>query len=111
MVNAFEDAVAYAKWIGARSLFCAVVFCIAAASLAAGQPQRQDARPAARPNIVWISNEDLSPHLGAYGDGLARTPVLDRFDQGIHSLHARIHDGAVREGKRKDSLGERANFR
>jgi N-sulfoglucosamine sulfohydrolase len=32
-----------------------------------------------RPNILWISNEDMSPHLGAYGDALARTPVLDRF--------------------------------
>src|SRR3712207_8265517 len=28
---------------------------------------------------VWISNEDMSPRLGAYGDRLARTPVLDRF--------------------------------
>jgi N-sulfoglucosamine sulfohydrolase len=35
--------------------------------------------PPVRPNIVWISNEDMSPHLGAYGDALARTPVLDRF--------------------------------
>ena len=34
---------------------------------------------AARPNIVWISNEDMSPRLGAYGDRLARTPVLDRL--------------------------------
>jgi N-sulfoglucosamine sulfohydrolase len=32
-----------------------------------------------RPNIVWISNEDMSPRLGAYGDRLARTPVLDRL--------------------------------
>jgi N-sulfoglucosamine sulfohydrolase len=32
-----------------------------------------------RPNIVWISNEDMSPHIGAYGDKLARTPVLDRL--------------------------------
>ena len=31
------------------------------------------------PNIVWISNEDMSPHLGAYGDPLARTPNLDRL--------------------------------
>ena len=31
------------------------------------------------PNIVWISNEDMSPQLGAYGDKLARTPVLDRL--------------------------------
>jgi len=36
-------------------------------------------RPASKPNIVWISNEDMSPHLGAYGDALARTPTLDRF--------------------------------
>jgi N-sulfoglucosamine sulfohydrolase len=33
----------------------------------------------AKPNIVWISNEDMSPRLGAYGDAVARTPVLDRL--------------------------------
>src|SRR5262245_59452639 len=33
--------------------------------------------PQPRPNIVWISNEDMSPRLGAYGDTLARTPHLD----------------------------------
>ena len=32
-----------------------------------------------RPNIVWISNEDMSPRLGAYRDRIARTPVLDRL--------------------------------
>jgi arylsulfatase A-like enzyme len=37
------------------------------------------APPATRPNIVWISTEDMSPRLGAYGDRLARTPVLDRL--------------------------------
>jgi arylsulfatase A-like enzyme len=37
------------------------------------------ARPPVRPNIVWISNEDMSPRLGAYGDAIARTPVLDRL--------------------------------
>ena len=35
--------------------------------------------PARKPNILWISNEDMSPHLGAYGDRTARTPVLDRL--------------------------------
>ncbi len=35
--------------------------------------------PPRRPNIIWISNEDMSPRLGVYGDALARTPVLDRF--------------------------------
>jgi len=46
---------------------------------AAGPAPQQSARPSSRPNIVWISNEDMSPHLGAYGDALARTPVLDRL--------------------------------
>jgi N-sulfoglucosamine sulfohydrolase len=36
-------------------------------------------RTPARPNILWISNEDMSPHLGVYGDAIARTPVLDRL--------------------------------
>jgi arylsulfatase A-like enzyme len=30
-----------------------------------------------RPNILWITCEDISPHLGAYGDAYARTPNLD----------------------------------
>ena len=37
------------------------------------------ARAAVRPNVLWISNEDMSPHLGVYGDTLARTPTLDRL--------------------------------
>ena len=40
---------------------------------------QSSARPTSRPNIVWISNEDMSPRLGAYGDKIARTPVLDRL--------------------------------
>jgi N-sulfoglucosamine sulfohydrolase len=37
-----------------------------------------------RPNILWISTEDLSPHLGCYGDELAKTPNLDKLaSQGI----------------------------
>jgi len=33
----------------------------------------------ARPNILWISAEDLSPDLGAYADAYAVTPTLDRL--------------------------------
>lgn len=33
--------------------------------------------PADRPNIVWISLEDITPMMGAYGDEYARTPVFD----------------------------------
>jgi len=36
-------------------------------------------RPDARPNILWISAEDLSPDLGCYGDSYAKTPNLDRL--------------------------------
>ena len=33
--------------------------------------------PADRPNILWISLEDITPMMGAYGDEYARTPVFD----------------------------------
>ncbi|MBN1108959.1 MAG: sulfatase [Bacteroidales bacterium] len=37
-----------------------------------------------RPNILWISTEDMSPHLGCYGDKVAKTPNIDRLAaQGI----------------------------
>ncbi|HEY1108248.1 MAG TPA: sulfatase-like hydrolase/transferase, partial [Opitutaceae bacterium] len=36
-------------------------------------------RGADRPNILWITCEDTSPHLGAYGDTFAVTPQLDAF--------------------------------
>ncbi|MEM7230965.1 MAG: sulfatase-like hydrolase/transferase [Planctomycetota bacterium] len=32
-----------------------------------------------RPNILWLSCEDISPNLGCYGDPDATTPNLDRF--------------------------------
>jgi len=35
--------------------------------------------PSERPNILWITSEDNSPFLGAYGDSLADTPNLDRL--------------------------------
>ncbi len=32
-----------------------------------------------RPNILWLVCEDISPHLGCYGDQQAHTPYLDKF--------------------------------
>ncbi len=32
-----------------------------------------------RPNILWITAEDMSPALGSYGDPDAKTPNLDAF--------------------------------
>jgi arylsulfatase A-like enzyme len=37
------------------------------------------ARGADKPNILWLTAEDLSPNLGCYGDTYATTPNLDRF--------------------------------
>lgn len=34
-----------------------------------------------RPNILWLSVEDMGPHLGCYGDTLAKTPNLDALAQ------------------------------
>jgi len=43
----------------------------------------------ARPNIVWISAEDLSPDLGIYGDGYAASPTLDQLArEGARFTHA-----------------------
>ncbi len=34
---------------------------------------------AQRPNILWITAEDMSPTLGCYGDDFATSPNIDRF--------------------------------
>lgn len=36
-------------------------------------------RAAEQPNILWLTAEDIGPHLGCYGDTYADTPHLDRF--------------------------------
>lgn len=47
------------------------------------------ATAADRPNIVWISVEDISSHLGCYGDPNATTPHLDAFArQGVRYTRA-----------------------
>jgi N-sulfoglucosamine sulfohydrolase len=55
---------------------------IGAASLLAANASAQ--QPQKHPNILWISTEDMSPHLGCYGDKVAKTPNIDRLaSQGI----------------------------
>lgn len=34
---------------------------------------------AEQPNILWLTAEDIGPHLGCYGDSYADTPVLDEL--------------------------------
>ncbi|MCS7046389.1 MAG: sulfatase-like hydrolase/transferase [Gemmataceae bacterium] len=52
-----------------------VWFAVGPGSLDAGEAQP----PNKLPNIVWITSEDHGPHLGCYGDKVARTPNLDRL--------------------------------
>jgi len=49
----------------------------------------QTAGPAAdRPNILWLSCEDISPHIGCYGDPHAITPHIDRLAaEGVRYTH------------------------
>lgn len=49
----------------------------------------QEPASADPPNILWLSAEDLSPRLGAYGDPVARTPRLDALaEEGVLFTHA-----------------------
>ncbi len=76
-----------------RSVF-ARIFCLLVFALIAGfpvTPEKSHAKqsPLARPNILWISAEDLSPDLGCYGDTYSRTPNLDKLaSQGVRYTNA-----------------------
>lgn len=66
----------------------------ALAVLALLGPHRLSAAPTLRPNILWITCEDISPELGCYGDDYARTPNLDRLaGQGMRFTHCFTHIG------------------
>ena len=53
------------------------IFLLGIFSLENGYSQSDD-----RPNILWISVEDISSNLGCYGDSFAKTPVLDKLAEG-----------------------------
>ena len=65
---------------------------LALAALLAAAPPEPPAPPnfaADRPNVLWITCEDLSPRLGCYGDAVARSPRLDRLAaEGTRYSHA-----------------------
>src|SRR5262245_35786788 len=45
--------------------------------------------PGARPNVLWITCEDISPDIGCFGDAYAVTPNIDRFAaQGVRYTRA-----------------------
>jgi N-sulfoglucosamine sulfohydrolase len=51
------------------------------------QAQVKKSKP--QPNILWITCEDMSPHLGSYGDSQVKTPYLDKLaSEGIRYTRA-----------------------
>jgi uncharacterized sulfatase len=63
----------------AATLLAVAGFIIAANGNAA--PSAKKGESASRPNILWITCEDTSPHFSFYGDTFGTTPNLDRFAQ------------------------------
>ncbi|MFW6161921.1 MAG: sulfatase-like hydrolase/transferase [Planctomycetota bacterium] len=61
-----------------RFLHLAAGTALAGAGALGAEPARE------RPNILWLTCEDISPDLGCYGDDYAVTPHLDAFaKQGV----------------------------
>ena len=72
-----------------RSLLVTVVPAAALAWFAGLAFAGDDPAAAGPPNILWITCEDISPHLGCYGDGYAVTPNIDRLaEQGVRYTRA-----------------------
>ncbi len=62
-------------------LSISLIACLAAAP--------RPAIAADRPNILWISCEDICPDLGCYGDKYSHTPNIDKLaGEGIRYTHA-----------------------
>lgn len=60
-------------------VFTSAVLALAFFGASADSAGAASAPAPARPNILWITCEDTSPLLGAYGDTFAVTPNLDAF--------------------------------
>jgi len=68
-----------------------VLFIAGLFSCKPSEEKKQIAEPASfpdRPNILWISCEDMSPRVGCYGDPIAQTPNIDNLaTQGARYTH------------------------
>jgi N-sulfoglucosamine sulfohydrolase len=60
-------------------LRAAVVIAAIAGALGAASPQAAGAAGPQRPNILWLTVEDMSLWIGPYGDATVPTPNLDRL--------------------------------
>ena len=64
--------------IGKRTLCLIMLLAVVVASCSSLE-ESENASSGARPNIVLMMVEDLSPRIGAFGDNVALTPNLDRL--------------------------------
>ena len=74
-----------------RREFLRNVGVVAGAAVIAPGGLRGAAKPQAegKPNILWITCEDMSSTLGCYGDAYATTPNIDRFaGESVRYTHA-----------------------
>ena len=53
----------------------AFLYCSATVSAQTEHGELQEKQP--KPNVLWLTAEDIGPQLGCYGDSVARTPNLD----------------------------------
>ncbi|MES2796758.1 MAG: sulfatase-like hydrolase/transferase, partial [Bacteroidota bacterium] len=66
-----------------------IAYLIALILITSFTPQSGKNESINRPNILWITCEDMSPHLGSYGEKLAKTPVLDQLaKEGVRYTNA-----------------------
>ena len=69
--------------IRAGSNFKKIFLCFALISVSETKAQQKG------PNILWITCEDISPYIGAYGDKLVKTPNIDQLaKEGIRYMKA-----------------------
>jgi len=67
-----------------RDFFHVAAAAAAGAVLSAGQARAKGAKPAKggkadKPNVLWLTVEDMSANLGCWGDAYAHTPNIDRL--------------------------------
>ena len=90
MTDLEEGSTMKRRWIDA--ILCTALFVTALFVQAESSAQLSAA--AKLPNILWISCEDISAHLGCYGDSQATTPVLDSLaKQGVRYTSAFVTAG------------------
>jgi uncharacterized sulfatase len=66
----------------------------AAAMMLSGVSLKAEETKTQRPNILWLSCEDISPDLGCYGDKYAVTPNIDKIAaEGVRYTNAYAHAG------------------